>query len=91
MTHNEQFIAERAQQNALTVFLAARRKIGRCKSDVKVSNFDLDSPDCVPLLRSTHLQSTRGRRCGLVERNGAGKSSFFEPSPATPLTDFSKF
>ena len=49
VTHNEQFIAERAQQNALTVFLAARRKLGPCKTDVKVGNFDLDSPGGVPL------------------------------------------
>ena len=90
MTHNEQFIAERAQQNALTVFPAARRKIGRCKSDVKVSNFDLDSPDCVPLLRSTHLQFTRGRRCGLVERNGAGKSSLLRAISSCSLDRFLK-
>uniref|UniRef100_A0A7S0ZYN3 ABC transporter domain-containing protein n=1 Tax=Noctiluca scintillans TaxID=2966 RepID=A0A7S0ZYN3_NOCSC len=82
--------AELAQQNALTVFLAARRKMGPCKSDVKVSNFDLDSPDGVPLLRSTNLQLTRGRRYGLVGRNGAGKSSLLRAISSYSLDRFPK-
>ena len=64
--------------------------MGLCKSDVKVSNFDLDSPDGVPLLRSTHLQSTRGRRCGLVERNDAGKSSLLRAISSCSLDRFLK-
>jgi len=65
----------KTQEECLAMFLEARKKLGAAKQDVKVTNFDLDAPDGTPLLRSTNLQLTRGRRYGLAGRNGAGKST----------------
>lgn len=67
--------AGKAQEESLAIYLEARRKLGAAKTDVKVMNFDMDAPDGTPLLRSTNLQLTRGRRYGLAGRNGAGKST----------------
>mmetsp|Transcript_12694 Transcript_12694/g.28027 ORF Transcript_12694/g.28027 Transcript_12694/m.28027 type:complete len:1323 (-) Transcript_12694:333-4301(-) len=67
--------AARTQEESLALFLEARKRLGPCKQDIKVQNFDMDSPDGTPLLRGTNLQLTRGRRYGFAGRNGTGKST----------------
>jgi len=79
-----------APEDALSIFLEARKKLGASKTDVKVSNFDLDAPDGSPLLRGTSLQLTRGRRYGLAGRNGTGKSTLLRAIARYELPGFPK-
>jgi len=62
-------------EKALMLYLAARKKMGAPKSDIKIPNVDLKAPDGTELLVNTEFILNQGRRYGLVGRNGIGKST----------------
>jgi len=62
-------------EKALQVYLAARKKLGAAKQDIKLMGIDLRAPDGTELLVGTDFMLNSGRRYGLVGRNGAGKST----------------
>lgn len=65
--------------DALPTYLAAVHKVGQGGTrDVIIHGYDMTTPDGTTLLSDTSVLFPRGRRFGLVGRNGIGKTMFLK-------------
>lgn len=77
-------------ERALDAHLAARKKLGAAKLDVRLAGVDLRSADGTELLCESEFVLNRGRRYGLVGRNGSGKSTLLRAVAYYQLDKFPK-
>jgi ATPase subunit of ABC transporter with duplicated ATPase domains len=78
------------QEKALKIHLQARQKMGATQCDIKLMGVDLRSPDGTELLLDTEFTLVKGRRYGLVGRNGTGKSTLLREVAYYRLDKFPK-